>query len=101
MEDPISVKPDTTIDERNNEKILLKQCWLLLRQNIDRKQIRIRGSILFLNNKLYGRVSQGQFHLSDNPNAPDVANSTTLSMPLLLPIQNQCLDSNVSASSSK
>ena len=99
-EAPISVKPDMTIEEHNNEKIILKQCWLLLRQKINRKQIRIRGNILFLNNKLYGRVSQGQFHLSDNPNAPDIANSTMSSVPSLLPTQNRCSDSNVSVSNS-
>ena len=32
LEAPISVKPDMTIEEHNNEKTILKQRWLLLRQ---------------------------------------------------------------------
>ena len=40
------------IEERNSEKNLLKQCWLLLQWNIDQKQTKIQGSIIFLNNKI-------------------------------------------------
>ena len=58
-----------TTEERDNEKVLLKQRWLLLQKSIDRKQIKIRGNSLYLNNKLYGKVSQGQFHPSDNSNS--------------------------------
>ena len=34
LEAPISIKPDMTIEERNNGKILLKQRWLLLQQKL-------------------------------------------------------------------
>ena len=61
---PISIKPDMTVKERDNEKILLKQRWLLLQQGIDRKLIKIHGSSIFKNNKLYGKVTQGQFQPS-------------------------------------
>ena len=32
-------------------KILLKQWWLLFRESIDQKQIKIGGNSLYLNNK--------------------------------------------------
>ena len=36
---PISIKSDMTTEEHANEKILLKQHWLLSQKSIDRKQL--------------------------------------------------------------
>ena len=74
LQAPISIKPDMTTEERDNEKILLNQRWLLIQKGINRKQIKIRGINIFVNNKLYGRLSQGQFHLSENPSSLDNPN---------------------------
>lgn len=79
LQAPISIKPDMTSEERDNEKILLNQCWLLLQRGIDRKQIKIRGINIFLNNKLYGKITQGQFCPSENISVSDNSNPTAAS----------------------
>ena len=79
---PISIRPDMTLEERDNEKILLKQRWLLLQRGINRQQIKICGNSIFMDNKLYGKAIKGQFHPSDKndnstPAAEPVPSSST------------------------
>lgn len=67
-----------TAEERDNEKILLRQRSLLIQQGIDRQLIKIRGNSIFMNNKLYGKATQGQFYPSDKINN---SSSTTEPVP--------------------
>lgn len=57
----IRIKPDMTPEERHTESILLKERWALIQKNIERKVIKIRGSRLFVNNKLHGEVKNSSF----------------------------------------
>ena len=50
-----------TPEERHTESILLKERWALIQKNIERKVIKIRGSRLFVNNKLHGEVKNSSF----------------------------------------
>ena len=50
-----------TPEERHNESVLLKERWALIQKNIERKAIKIRGSRLFVNNKLHGEVKKSSF----------------------------------------
>ena len=50
-----------TPEQRHTESILLKERWALIQKNTERKAIKIRGSRLFLNNKLYGEVKNSSF----------------------------------------
>lgn len=56
----ITIKPDMSPAERATESILLKQRWLLI-QSDNTNRIKIRGSSLFVNGRLHGRVINSQF----------------------------------------
>ena len=90
-------KPDMTLEERNNEKILLTECWSLLQRGVNREIIKIRGNNIFVNNKIHGKVKQGQFCLLNIPTSDSTQPSTKLIHPL--PTSNLWLTSETNSSS--
>lgn len=58
-----------TRDERETEQALLKERRRLIDSGIERKDIKIRSSSLYVNNKLHGSVQNSQFHpVINSPN---------------------------------
>ena len=80
LKSKISIKPNMTPEERNNEKILLAEHWSLLQREVNREIIKIRGNI-FVNNKIHGKVKQGQFCLSNIPTSDSTQPSTNTLTP--------------------
>ena len=56
-----TIKPDLPPEKRDIDKILLSERWNLIQSGVQRTQIKIRGSSLFVSGKLYGRVTNMQF----------------------------------------
>lgn len=67
----IRIKPDLTPDERKTESILLKERWALIQKETERKAIKIRGSRIFVNNKLHGEVKNSSLVLSQMQTSPE------------------------------
>ena len=84
LKSKISIKQGMTPEERNNEKVLLAERWSLLQRGVNREIIKIRGNNIFVNNKIHGKVKQGQFCLSNIPTSDSTHPSTI--HPLQLPI---------------
>ena len=57
----IQVKPDMNREERHRESILLKERWSLMHSGIDKKHIKIRGTKLFLKDRLHGEIINSVF----------------------------------------
>lgn len=55
---PIQVKPDKSPAEREKYKCLMGVRWALINSGIDRKQIKIKGPSLFVDDALLGKVNQ-------------------------------------------
>ena len=66
----------------------------MLLKGIDRKQIKIRGINIFLNNKLYGKITPSQFCLSENTSASDNSNPMAASA-TIPPTPSQWLGDNI------
>lgn len=60
---PIFIKPDLTREERNIEKLLLKERWTLIQSGISRRDIRIRQSALFVKGELHAMVTDNALEL--------------------------------------
>ena len=78
LKSSISIKPDLSLEERNNEKILLAERWQLLQRGVDQKTIKIRGNNLFISNKLHGKVAEGRFCILNNPTLVSPQPATTV-----------------------
>jgi len=72
----ISLKPDLSPQARQTESLLLKERWQLIQKGCDRKSIRIRGSSILLDRKLYASVKNGEIH--KDPNAENIMLSVTI-----------------------
>lgn len=79
----ISIKPDLTPEERKTNSILLKERWKLISLGTDRRNIKIRGSNIFLNGRLHGKVINSVFSLSPTINdvAPQLSSLADKSLP--------------------
>ena len=67
----ILVKPDMNREERHRESILLKERWSLMNTGTDKKHIKIRGTKLFVKDRLYGEITDSVF-VNKNENATEV-----------------------------
>ena len=62
----INLKPDLPLQVRQIESLLLKERWQLIQDGCDRKSIRIRGSNIFLNGKIFASVIDGRVQKDSN-----------------------------------
>ena len=80
--------------ERATDSILLKQRWSLIQSGTDRQSLRIRGSRLYCNSRLYGQVIDSKFvtHplLSDYLPQPFNTSSDHVAQPLNTPDVEVC-----------
>ena len=53
---PYIIKPDRSLQARKREKCLMEVRWSLIQSGIERRNIRIKNSALFVNNNLLGHV---------------------------------------------
>ena len=54
---PIRIKPDMSPEERQRESSLLRERWRLIQSGVLRNVIKIRGSHLYVNNKVFGEYN--------------------------------------------
>ena len=95
--DSIVIKPDLSPLERSNEKILLNQRWSLIQSGINRKSIKIRGSCLYVNDKIHGQVINSEYQI--HPTLTDHHSSVlspinTYNTPASNPIRTTILGTN-------
>ena len=70
LDPPFLIKPVMTLDERKSESILLKERWCLIQSGVDKKDIKIRGSSLYIKQQLHGKVQNSIFQPSTNTTQP-------------------------------
>ena len=74
---PIRIKPDLTTEERQVEKMLLKERWTLIQLGFDKKRIKLRNKCIFIDNKLYGQYQNSEICRSNcNPPLPTKPSTT-------------------------
>ena len=82
---PLSIRPDMTPEERLCESVLMKERWNFIQSGIAQGDIRVRGSVLYVRRKVYGRYVDSEFqHVSaqsshNGPQPLTVSDNTTLS----------------------
>jgi len=64
----ITIKPDMNPRDQHKEVLLLKECWLLIQSGVNKTDIKIKSSSLYIKGKKYGYVYKSIFNLS--PNSP-------------------------------
>ena len=120
-EDPkhrkISIKRDMSKQERQNERLLLKERYQLIEAGTSRKDLRIRGNKLLVKNEVYGSVVESKFvrasslssdalhSVTDHQalyssNTPSVSTSLSPSQPLVTSHTSHNASSSLLASSS-
>ena len=52
----IYIRPDMTREARISLSILMKERWKLIKSGGDRKDIKVRGSRIYLNMQLHGKL---------------------------------------------
>jgi len=67
------IKPDMNREERKKESLLLFEWWNLICSGIDKKDIKIYGSKLFVKGQKYGEIINSVFIQSKTSN--DTSNS--------------------------
>jgi len=79
LEAPVYIKPDMTHQERQKERLLLKERRSLIDQGTERRYIKIRNDSIFVSNKFYCKVSSDGTKL-EHVREPSklVSNATTL-----------------------
>ena len=82
----ITIKPDLSREDRAIESVLLKERRSLIDSGTERRLIKIKGSVLYLNNKKYGSVTGTKFSLVSGNTASQ--NQPSLN-PSLSPLQSQ------------
>ena len=60
LKHPIYIKPDLTPLEKSNELILLKERKSLIQKGTDRQHIKLRNSLLYVNDQPFAKVVNGQ-----------------------------------------
>jgi len=74
---PVRIKPDLTTEERQVEKLLLKERWTLIQLSFDKKRIKVRHKYIFIDNKLYGQYQNSELCRSNyNPSLPTKPSTT-------------------------
>ena len=64
------MKPDLSPQARQTESLLLKERWQLIQKGCNRKSIRIKGSNIFLDRRLYAIAKDDEIH--KDPNAENI-----------------------------
>jgi len=74
---PMHIKPDLTHEERQAEKVLLKERWTLVQLGFDKEQIKLRNKCIFIDNKLYSQYQNSELcHSNYNPPLPTKPSTT-------------------------
>ena len=85
LSSPLFIKPDMTASERAIESALLKQRWLLTEAGYHRKQIKFSNNRIYVSGKIFGQVTNGELHCSENyqihPSQPCQHKDTTSAQP--------------------
>ena len=65
---PYFVKPDLSPDQTVQEKILLKERWILIKSRVEESVIKIKGNAIRISSLPHGRVVNSVFvpHKSDS-----------------------------------
>lgn len=73
---PFSIKPDLSPEERHRDSLLLKERWRLIQSGTTRSEIKIRGSGLYLNKRLFARIVNSELqYTSALPSPVNVSQS--------------------------
>ena len=61
--DSIVIKPDLSPIDKANEKMFLNQRWSLIQSGTNRISIKIRGSRLYVNDRIHGQVINSEYQI--------------------------------------
>ena len=80
----VSIKPDLSPANRKIEALLLKERWQLIESGVDRRSIKIRGSNIYVNNQLHGKVVDFILSLVSNSEVSPInsVSPTSLTTPI-------------------
>ena len=76
---PIFAKPDLSPAALTRESVLLGARWDLIKQDIDRRRIKIKRNSIYLDSKLYGSYNNSQFQIFGSTPTPTMHQDTTQS----------------------
>lgn len=78
LSNPFSIKPDMSRAQRQQESILMQERWRLIQSGVSRKNIRVRGDSLYVNNRMHGSVSKLKFkHVATGSGAPCLSQTSS------------------------
>ena len=74
----IAIKPDLTLQERQRNSLLLGERWKLMQAGTDKKNIKIRSSIIYLNGNKHAQALNNclQYYDSTSQSAPIITSSS-------------------------
>ena len=73
----IFVKPDMTPEEQRTEALLLKERWLLMQKGINKNDIKLKLSCLYVQGKKYAEVTNSNLIKKFTPAFPNPTDSNT------------------------
>ena len=78
----ITVKPDLSIQERHIEAMLLKERWSLIQSGVNKREIKIKSSVLYLREKKHAEVSNSSLvRISPSTVSDDPVDTGTAGVP--------------------
>ena len=85
LSSPFFVKLDLSPAERVQHSALMQERWCLIQSGVSRKNIRVKGNALYVDNKLHGHVSNSKFtHAStDSDSHQGPSNSPSDASPIV------------------
>ena len=73
----IIIKPDMSPDEKAKETLLLKERWSLIQSGINKSDIKIKSSLIYVKGKKHGYISNSAFiPVSTPPSVPPSGQSS-------------------------
>ena len=73
----ITIKPDMNPQEKHKVALLLKERWALIKSEVNKADIKIKSSSLYVKGTKYGYVLNSVFNLTSNFSSTHSAQSVT------------------------
>ena len=77
LPDGITVEPDMSIQEQLTERLLMKERWTLIQSGVNKKDIKIKSSVLYLRGKKHAEVSNSALIRLSSPTSHSSMDTST------------------------
>ena len=102
LSSPFFLKPDLSQAERVQHSTLMQERWRLIQSGVSRKDIRVKGDALYINNQMHGRASNSKFEhaFSGTGSHQGQSNSSRDASPIVLNDQHSAVHVHASPDNS-